>query len=154
MEPEVFLDRTQRVSKIKVISWNVNNVCTKLEKQNVQQLLLNYDLIGLYEIKTALPVSFPGYVTYRSKIVDSANTGGTVLLVKNILDKLIVNVDTSIVDQVWVKLCILPRVLFGFVYIPPNVSTYYSHESFAVIHEKLKSEYMNNSVLIMGDINA
>ncbi len=64
-----FLTSTQRVSTVKVISYNINNVYTKQEKQNVQQLLLDYDLISLNEVKTSLPVTFPGYVTYRSKMV-------------------------------------------------------------------------------------
>ena len=76
------------------------------------------------------------------------------MLVKNYLNGLIVNVDTSVVDQVWIKLRFLPSVLFGFVYIPPSDSTYYSHESFAVIHEKVNSENSNTGVFIVGDMNA
>ena len=85
-------------------------------------------------------------------MLDLANRGGTAVLVKNCLDELLLDVDTSVVDLVWLKLRIVPNVLFGFVYIPPNGSTYYSHESFAVITEKLKSD-VNISVLIMSDMN-
>ncbi len=138
---------------MKVISWNINNVYTKLEKRNVQEMLLDYDLISLNEVKTSLPVTFPGYVTYRSKMVGSVNRGGTVLLVKNYMEKYIESLDISVVDQVWVKLHILPRVLFGFVYIPPCDSAYYSHNSFAAIQEKLNSSY-NHDVVIIGDMNA
>ncbi len=81
----------------------------------------------------------------------SANRGGPVLLVKNYLEKFI---DIIIVDQEWVKLFILPRVLFGFVYIPPCDSAYYSHNSFAAIQEKLNSSNFHDDVVIIGDMNA
>ncbi len=48
MEPAFFLRRPQNL--LSVMSWNVNGIRTKLEKDGVYNLLLNYDVIGLYEI--------------------------------------------------------------------------------------------------------
>lgn len=44
--------------------------------------------------------------------------------------------------------------MFGFSYIPPNDSQYYSHEAFAVIQEKVKYKHTCNGYLITGDMNA
>ena len=124
---------------MKILSWNINGVKTKLEKTVVQNLFYNYDLISLNEVKTPLPVSLPGYVTFASNARGSPERGGTVLFIKNHLSKCITNVDTSIEDQIWLQLSIAPRHQFGFCYIPPVDSQYYSHESFSAIQEKICS---------------
>ncbi len=82
MEATVFLSRPQDVYNIKILSWNINGVKTKLEKEMVQSVLLNYDVICLNEVKTSLPVSFPGFVTWKSAVRGPAERGGTALLVK------------------------------------------------------------------------
>ena len=142
------------MSKLKIISWNVNKVCTKLEKPHVQQLLLDYDVICINEVKTPLPVSLPGYVSFRSKVVGSADRGGTVVCVKNWLSHFVFDIDTSIGDQVWLQFCNVRGVLFGFCYIPPCDSRYYSCDSFSSIQEKLNSRFVPNGYVIIGDMNA
>lgn len=69
---------------LKILSWNINGARTKLEKEIVQSVLLNYDVICLNEVKTSLAVSFPGYVTWKSIVRGPAERGGTALLVKKI----------------------------------------------------------------------
>ncbi len=114
--------------KIRILSWNINKVCTKFEKVHVQQLLLEYDVISITEVKTSLPVSLPGYVTFRSKVVGSADRGGTVVCIKNWLSHYVFNIDTGIGDQVWLQFLNVPGVLFGFCYVPPCDSRYFSCE--------------------------
>ncbi len=77
----------------------------------------------------------------------------TVLMVKNYLSRFVVSVDTSIEDQVWLRLCCAPRVLFGFCYIPPNDSQYFSHQSFSAIQEKLSDDGSYDKYVIIGDVN-
>ncbi len=137
-----------------MVSWNINGVKTKLEKNCVQEFLLKYDIIGLNEVKTASSVSFPGYFTYRSAVRGSKERGGTVLLVKNYVSHLVAEIDTSIEEQIWGKLKCAPKILFGFCYIPPADSQYYSHESFACIQEKLKTSKWCEEYCIVGDMNA
>ena len=48
---------------------------------------------------------------------------------------------------------IIVGVLFRFCYIPPNDLQYYAHGSFAAIQGKLKSNYMCNGYIIIGDMN-
>ncbi len=86
------------------MSWNVNGVCTELEKSNVQQLLCQYDINSLNELKTSLPIILSGYKSYKSNVVGSVDRGGTVVLVKNWLSEAVFGVDTSIGDQVWMQL--------------------------------------------------
>ena len=56
-------------------------------------------------------------------------------------------------DEVWLQFRNIVGVLFGFCYIPPSDSQYYSYDSFAAIQGRLKSKYMCNGYVIIGDIN-
>lgn len=107
-----------------------------------------YDIIALTEIKTSQSVHFPG------KTVGSVDRGGIVVFVKNHLCNFVHNVDLSAGDQIWLQLCMIEQVLFGFCYVPPCDSQYYSHDAFASIQEKITSNHMGNGYVIMGDMNA
>ena len=54
----------------------------------------------------------------------------------------------------WLQLKYLPGILFGFVYVPPHDSPYFSETSFSAIQEKLKTVSSVNECIIVGDINA
>ncbi len=97
----------------------MNGVKTKLENKHVHDLLQNFDIISLNEVKIPLAVSFPGYISYKSCVRGSPERGGTVLLIKNYLSNSIVSVDVDIEEQVWVQLRHAPKYLFGFCYVPP-----------------------------------
>ncbi len=75
------------MKSVSILSWNMNSVRTKLEKDSVRDLLYKYDLISLNEIKTSLQVSLPGYVTFTGSVKGTSERGGTVLLIKNHLSK-------------------------------------------------------------------
>ena len=53
--------------KIKICSWNVNGNISKLE--SLANLLLDFDVIFLLELKIAYPFSVPGFSCIRSLIV-------------------------------------------------------------------------------------
>lgn len=83
MEFDGFLSRPQHTFlSVKFLSWNINGCRTKLEKKNVEALLVQYDIIALNEVKTHLPVCLPGYVSYMSYDKDNSHRGGTTVLVK------------------------------------------------------------------------
>ncbi len=126
-----FLDSPQCITNIKILSWNLNGVCTKLEKSYVRQLLYEYDIISIDEVKTPLPVMLSGCKSYKSGVVGSGARGGTVILVKNWMSEAVFDVDISIGDQVWMQISNIPGVLFGFYYIPPSDSQYYSLSAFS-----------------------
>lgn len=96
-------------------------------------------MISINEVKTSLPVSFSGCVTFRSKVVGFTYRGETVQCVKNWVSHYVFNVDTGIGDQVWLQFPKVPGVLFGFCYVPPCASRYSSCESFLSIQEKLNA---------------
>ena len=131
----------------------MNGVRTKLEKSHVCQLLYEYDIISINEVKTPLPVTLSGYKSYRSSVAGCGARGGTVVLVKNWLSEAVFGVDTSIEDQVWMQIRNIPGVLFGFCYIPPSDSQYYNLSAFSYMEEKL-SEFKLNGYVILGDMNA
>ena len=154
MEPTVFLSGPQHLNTMKVMSWNINGVRTKLEKKNVQDFLRNYDIISLNEVKTSLHVSFPGYVSYKSEVCGSAERGGTVVFIRNCFAEFILDVDTSIQEQVWIRFRFAPNHVFCFCYIPPADSQYYSHDLFAAIQEKLCGDSLRQECIVIGDMNA
>ncbi len=116
--------------------------------------MANYDVIGINEVTTEEPVHFPGYVTFRSMVTQSSNRGGTVVLLRNCIVPFVYEVDSSVSNQVRLQFRNISGVLFGFIYIPPSNSQYYSYESFAAIQEKIKPKYMSNGYIIIGDMNA
>ena len=136
------------------MSWNINAVKTKLEKTNVYDMIKEYDLISLNEIKTPLKISCPGYISLTSRDMSNPSRGGTCVLINNQLIPQVSGVDLSIPDQVWLQLKYLPGILFGFVYVPPHDSPYFSETSFSAIQEKLKTVSSVNECIIVGDINA
>ena len=118
--------------------------------------LANCDIIYINEVKTSLDISIPGYVAYKSKnVVGNASLrGGTVVMVRNHLSTQVYNIDNSILDQVWFQLKCFPSLMFAFCYIPPTDSTYFSHNLFSNIHDKM-SDYKNyKNLCIIGDVNA
>ena len=75
------------------------------------------------------------------------------VLVKEVLKDAIMDVDVSTPDQVWLTLSCAPGVLFGFLYVPPRDSPYYTDASFSYIQQKLKS-CSEKMPLLIGDLNA
>ena len=139
---------------MKIISWNINGVKTKLEKKVVQKMLLNFDIICLNEVRTSLTISFPGYVGYKSSVHGPSHRGGTIIFLKNPIVRTVINADTSIDGQVWLRFSFEPKTMFGFCYVPPFESQYFSHTSFVSIQEKLKCEYLVDKFVLLGDMNA
>ena len=88
----------------------------------MHELLNKYDVISLNEVKTPLPASLPGFISVKSVCKGTGHRGGTVVLIRHYLAQRIKTIDTAIDDQVWLQFTCLPRVLFGFCYIPPNDS--------------------------------
>ena len=136
------------------MSWNINSVKTKLEKTNVYNIINDYDIVSLNEIKTPLSISCPGYKSITSRDSNNPNRGGTCVLIKNKLSSQVTQVDISKPDQVWLKLKCQPGILFGFIYIPPHDSFYFNEASFSYIQEKNKEESTVSRCIIIGDVNA
>lgn len=75
------------------------------------------------------------------------------MFVKNRLSRFVPSVDLSGGDHVWLQLNIAPAVLFGFCYVLPGHSPYFSHYSFAAVHERIVDSE-SSGVRIVGDLNA
>ena len=60
----------------------MNGVMTKLEKECVQNFLMNYDIVCLNEVKTSLLVCLPGCASFMNNKM-SPHQGGTVVMVRN-----------------------------------------------------------------------
>ena len=137
---------------MKFLSWNINGVRMKLENSTVHKLLVQYDIISLNEVKNNSRLSFPGYISYASAMSDGGHRGGTVVMVSRRLQ--VEYVDVSTVDQVWLRLASIPRVIFGFCYVPPADSPYFNPILFSAIQEKVKAVKEDTSIVLFGDLNA
>ena len=89
------------------------SIC-QFEKDNVYNLVKQYDIVSLNEIKTPLSFSCPGYVSIISRDIENPSRGGTCVLIRNSLSSQVTNVDVSRADQIWLQLKCLPDTLFGF----------------------------------------
>lgn len=92
----------------------------------VHNLLLYYDVIGLYDIKTPFPVSFPSYVYYISRDANKPHRGGICSLIMQHLNCFVTELNITVTDQVWFKLKCVPDVLLCFCNVPPHDSPYFS----------------------------
>ena len=146
----------QNNNVLRILSWNINGARTKLEQNNVYNFLSNFDIVSINEVKSSLNISIPGYVSYKSKNVSGNDSlrGGTVVMVRNYLANQVFNVDNSMLDQVWLQLECFPSLIFAFCYIPPTDSSYFSHNLFSNIHEKMSDFKSYKNVCIIGDLNA
>lgn len=72
------------MSDIKIMSWDINGIHTKLENEGVRLLVRQYDIICFNEVKTGLTVELPGYVTYHNAVVRLTERGFTAVCVKTI----------------------------------------------------------------------
>ena len=116
--------------------------------------MCQFDIIGLNEVKTDLPISLPGYVSYKSAVSGGTHRGGTALLIRRSLQSEIISVDMSIEGQVWVSVYCAPDIMFGFMYIPPSDSPYFSPALISAIQEKVKTASFNTKFVILGDMNS
>ena len=122
MDPSSFLNKPQNC--IHFLSWNINAVKTKLEKQNVYDIIRNYDLISLNEIKTPLKVTCPGYISLTSRDMTNRNRGGTCVLIKNQIFSQVTDVDLSKPDQEWLQLRCLLVSFWLYLYPPSRLSIF------------------------------
>ena len=113
----------------------------------------DYDIICLNEIKTCLPIAFPGYVSYVSYDKENGNRGGTCVFIRHSLNKYVFDIDMSSADQVWFKLKCVPGVLFGSCYVPPSDSEYFNYAQISNIQEQLKSSENISGSVIVGNIS-
>ena len=146
----------QNNCSLKIIAWNVNGARTKLENMNVYNFLSNFDIISLNESKTPFNISIPGYISFQSKPVTGAASlrGGTIVMVKNYLAPQVFNIDNSIIDQVWLQIRCAPDIMFGFCYVPPADSQYFSHQSFIALNGKMLDYKSDLKFCNIGDLNA
>ena len=151
MEPFAFLSGPH-ITNVKILAWNINGLKTKFETENVQQLLLKYDIFGISELKSNWSASFPGYISYRSAMV--GGRGGVAVFVRRHLAASVTRVDAASTDQVWLQVACLMPFMLGFIYIPPQDSPYFDMGAFGNLQQKVKwCEEMNFVPLIMGDLN-
>ena len=149
-----FLD-SGMMSPLSMISLNINGATSKLEERRCIELLTQYDIICLSEIKCDYPFWLqmqPGYRCIRSRIIPGEEKrGGVAVLFKECIWNSVHDI-VIVKDQVWFYVTLFPEFQFGAVYIAPRDSLFFSMESFAFMSAQAMST--ERHVMIVGDINA
>ena len=139
------------IRQIKMCSWNIAGAREKLQNERIHKFLCEFDIIWILETKCIKSKKVPGFITYDNPSVHGSHRGGVLLLVKNYLEKYILNVNTSLESQIWLELSIYPKISFGGVYIPPLASKFYDQSLIANIYAYIERK---KNVVILGDFNA
>ena len=134
-----------------MLSLNINGLSSKLEHPSFVSWLSNFDNVLLSELKCNYTFSVPGFMCVRSTVTPGEERGGVAALFKSNIFRHAFDIQLE-QDQVWFKLHIAPGFTFCAAYIPPSDSLYFSHDSFAMLHSKIKQS--KHHVLIIGDLNA
>jgi exonuclease III len=139
-------------TSLAIVSLNIHGIKDKLQNAILSHFLSTFDIIFLNELKTDLPVSFPGYVYYRGT-GENLHRGGCALLIKNYLANQIASVATPNAECVLVKLKFLPNLTIMACFLTPSDSQYHSLQPLAEMQHGL-SESPQDRYLIIGDMNA
>lgn len=139
-------------SSLKIISWNIGGVRSKMESQVCKTLFDGFDIIMLSEIKCTYPFALPGYQCIRSSVIEGEEgRGGVAVLFKNAISTYVYAVEKH-KDLISFKLKHAPALTVVAVYLPPRDSPYFSFTTLSLINEICKRDA--NNVLIIGDLNA
>lgn len=86
---------------------------------------------------------FQGYVAFKSASNADANRGEMMMFV-----------DTSFTDQVWMQFTFMPRVIFALCYVLPADSLFFDLLPFSHIQEKIMVMEMAKGYVLMSDFSA
>lgn len=78
-------------------------------------------------------------MAYKSSVKRKEQLGATVVLVRRELSTMLLSADTSKTDHFWLPLAYMRDVLFGFVYVPPPDSPYFSPAFFGAVQGRIKT---------------
>ena len=146
--------RATKKSDIKILYWNINGAKAKCEENKYLDFFVKYDIIFLSELKCMLKLQVPGFETYRANHIKGAShRGGLVVLIKPHILLYVISINQSIIDQIWLKISILPHTLIGGVYIPPPDSKYYDLGYWSELQACLL-EGIQEKHILLGDMNA
>ena len=132
-------------------SWNIGGARDKLNHGELDDFLDLFDVIWILETKLIKSTDISGFIPYYNPSAYGEHRGGILLLVKNYLEKYILNVNTDFESQIWLELSIYPKISFGGVYIPPIDSAYYEQSLVANMSAHIKNK---KKVVVLGDFNA
>ena len=141
----------QGSKRLNIAAWNIHGVRDKLSSTLIYNLIQQYDIILLSEIKTNLHFNVPGYRTVLGNH-KYGNHGGVAILFRNSIYNEVNMIDKSCNEQIWFKLSFLPNILFGGCYIVPSDSSYFSPH----FHANIQAMCLNHKgdSVIFGDVNA
>ena len=149
-KPRFFLETGAR-HDLFMMSLNINGKLQKLESYHLHNIIKDYDIICISELKTNYHFLVPGYKVIRSKIIDNeSHRGGVAVLISHCIWTEVYGV-ISLKDQVWFKLHCMPDHIIRACYIPPSDSPYFEFCAFANIHDNVSS---SPHAFVLGDLNA
>jgi exonuclease III len=151
--PAAFLNWGNIVDTISIASWNIHGARNKLESTIVMHLLRTFDVIFLNEVKSALPLSFPGFVCYQSKS-NNMHRGGCAILIQNYLASQVNSLEILHPECIVLKLKFMPTTSIIGCYIPPSDSPYHSFAPLSETLQLIEKATPDDRFILIGDLNA
>ena len=101
------------INLVKMCSWNIAGAREKLNNENIIKHLRQFDVVWILETKMIKTTEISGFIPYYQPSRHGEHRGGILLLVKNYLEKYILNVNMNFESQIWLELSIYPKISFG-----------------------------------------
>ena len=154
-----------QVSKIRVLSWNINGLGNKMTDPDLFTFIRNYDIIFFIETMKGndFTLSIPGYkfhhVSRKLKHKNACRaSGGIGILISNKYANL-TRIDHTYDYLVWLTLatdCCQKNIKIGCTYIPPENSTYVGvrNDYITMLEEEVARYIEAHHILLCGDFNS
>ena len=116
--------------QMKIPSFNINGVTSKLEDRIFTDLFMKYDIVFLSELKCNYCFSVPGFMCIRSDIIKGEEKrGGVAVFLKHRVWKHVHKVKTM-KEQVWFNVQNAPDVALGLFISPRKRFTLFFSKHF------------------------
>ena len=137
---------------MKIAAWNIQSVKDKLSEKLVKDLLQDYSLVFLSEIKTTATISCTGFTVFKHP-AKQGHRGGVALLLKPWLARFLRKIDKSYENILVCEFDLMPNIVFVGCYISPSDSPYYDSAVFGHLQGLMKEDE-GKKFIIMGDLNS
>ena len=142
----IYSTNSSKYENLTVMSWNIQGIGQKLELNEIRSLLLDYDIVFLFEtmkLDTFDP-QFEGYQyfhfqrKYKHPKARRPSGGIAVLIKSDIYEAKTITIEKANENFIWLKIKVsMQEVFLGGVYIPPEGSTSYLNDKYGkdLFHE-------------------
>ena len=155
----------RKIADVNILVWNIHGLGCKLGEPDMQEIISNYDIVGILETKKGVDfkVKYPGYKCYpfarpNKHTNAKSDSGGFLIMVSNKV-KCVKVVQQTSEYLVWIKINFMYRgkakhIHLGIVYVSPQYSTYKGERDFFdSLSDELLNKMAHGPIALWGDFN-